>query len=244
MRTSNPAFSSKVAHRVFSAEQSEQMTIRGAINKSIFLVLLVIAAGSISWKMMIAQQPYVMPIVIGAAIVGFILAIITIFSPKYVKTTVPLYAVAEGIFLGGISAMFNTMYNGIVLQAVLLTAMTLFLMLSLYRTGVLKATPAFRKGVIIATGAIAIVYLLNWIISMFGGSGISLIYDNGITGIIFSLVVVGIAAMNLILDFDNIEKGAQMGLSKNYEWYGAFGLLVTLIWLYLEILRLLAKLRR
>jgi uncharacterized YccA/Bax inhibitor family protein len=243
MRTSNPAFSSKTALKAFANTNTETgtMSIRGTINKSLFMVLIIIAAGSISWKMIAEGASFAMPLVIGSAIVGFILALITIFSPKYVQVTVPLYALAEGLFLGGISAMYNHIYEGIVVHAVLLTAATLFLMLTLYRTGVLKATPAFRKGVIIATGAIAVVYILNFVFSLFGGSGI---YDNGIAGIGFSLLVVGIAAFNLILDFDNIEKGAAMGLSKNYEWYGAFGLMVTLIWLYLEILRLLAKLRR
>ena len=246
MRTSNPAFSSKTALKAFANTNTDTgtMSIRGTINKSLFMVLIIFAAGSISWKMIAEGASFAMPLVFGSAIVGFILALITIFSPKYVQVTVPLYALAEGLFLGGISAMYNHLYEGIVVQAVLLTAATLFLMLTLYRTGVLKATPAFRRGVIIATGAIVIVYLLNFVFSLFGGTGISLIYDNGIAGIGFSLVVVGIAAFNLILDFDNIEKGASMGLSKNYEWYGAFGLMVTLIWLYLEILRLLAKLRR
>ncbi len=246
MKTSNPAFSSKSALKAFANTNTETrtMSIRGTINKSLFMVLVIFAAGSISWSMITEGSPIATQLVFGSAIIGFIFALITIFRPKYVKTTVPLYALAEGLFLGGISAMYNHIYEGIVVQAVLLTAATLFLMLTLYRTGVLKATPAFRRGVIIATGAIAIVYILNFVFSLLGGSGIALIYDNGIAGIGFSLLVVGIAAFNLILDFDNIEKGAAMGLSKNYEWYGAFGLMVTLIWLYLEILRLLSKLRR
>lgn len=246
MRTSNPAFSSKAAANAFagSRTESEQMTIKGTINKSLFMVLLIFAAGSISWKMVIEAQALSMQIVMGGAIVGFILALVTIFSPKYVQITVPLYAVAEGLFLGGISAIYNSLYNGIVVQAVLLTAATLFLMLSLYRSKIIRATPALRRGIIIATGAILIVYLFNFLFSLFGGSGLTVIYSNGIMGIGFSLLVVGIAAFNLILDFDNIEKGAQMGYSKKYEWYGAFGLMVTLIWLYIEILRLLSKLRR
>lgn len=243
MRTSNPAFSNKLVERTFTMDGSDTMTIRGTINKSLIMVLLIFASGSISWKMFLEGQTIMQPIMIGSAIAGFILALITISSPKAARFTTPLYAVAEGFFLGAVSAIYNHLYQGIVIQAVLLTASTLFLMLVLYRSGKVRATPAFRRGIFIATGAIALVYLINFVISLFGGAGFTMIHSSGITGIGFSLLVVGIAAFNLILDFDNIERSAQMGLSKNYEWYGAFGLMVTLIWLYLEILRLLGKLR-
>ena len=148
----------------------------------------------------------------------------------------------EGLFLGGISAVFNVSYPGIVIQAVLATFATMFSMLGLYRMGVIKCTDKFRSIVFISTISIAVLYLMQWIGSFFHYS-IPAIFGTGTIGIGFSILVVGIAALNLILDFDFIEKGSQAMLPKDYEWYGAFGLMVTLVWLYIEILRLLAKLR-
>tara|TARA_A100001037_G_scaffold283444_1_gene288907 strand:- start:779 stop:1312 length:534 start_codon:yes stop_codon:yes gene_type:complete len=173
---------------------------------------------------------------------GIILAIATIFKPVYGYVTVPLYAIVEGVVLGAISWVFESSYPGIVIQAVFLTFGTLASLLLAYISGLIKATENFKLGVAAATGGIAIVYLISWVMSLFG-SGISIIQSNSLYSIAFSGFVVVIAALNLVLDFDFIEEGAEMGAPKYMEWYGAFGLLVTLIWLYIEILRLLSKLQ-
>ena len=172
---------------------------------------------------------------------GLIVAIVTIFKNHLAKYTVPAYALLEGLALGGISKFFEVMYPGIVNQAVMLTFGTLGALLLAYRSGLIKATENFKLGIVAATGGIFFVYLISWILSWFSVS-IPLIHSNSNMGILFSIVVVVIAALNLVLDFDFIEEGSEKGAPKYMEWYGAFGLLVTLIWLYLEILRLLAKL--
>lgn len=243
MKTSNPIFKESRFKNYLSADDTDRMTIKGVINKSLFLTLLLVAAGSITWRMFGGSDPMTLPLTIGGAIAGFVLALITIFSPRNSHITVPLYAVAEGLFLGGISSKLSFLYNGIVIQAVLITMATVFLMLTLYRSGVIRATPRFRKIILIATGSIAIVYLINFAFSMFGAMGIPAIYSSGPLGIGISLVIVAVAAFNLVIDFDNIENGAKMGLNKKFEWFAAFGLMVTIIWLYVEILRLLSKLR-
>jgi len=187
-------------------------------------------------------NPAMHGLTIPAAIVGFILAMVTIFRPTIGHITVPAYAIVEGVFLGGISMVFDAMYPGIVVQAVFLTFGTLGALLLAYSSGLIQATENFKLGVAAATGGIAILYLINFAMSFFG-SGIGIITDSSMMGILFSGFVVVIAALNLVMDFDFIEEGAEMGAPKYMEWYGAFGLLVTLIWLYLEILRLLAKLQ-
>jgi uncharacterized YccA/Bax inhibitor family protein len=244
MRTSNPALGKRIESLSFSSEQSEKMTITGTIQKSAIMLFLLVAAGSISWRAFLGGMAWVGPAVGVSAILGFIIAMITIFKPGISHITAPLYAVAEGVFLGAISAMYNSLYNGIVFQAFMLTTVTLGIMLILYRSGVLRATPKFRRGIFIATSAVLVVYLLQWILSIFGGNGFPMINGSGMLGILFSVVVVGIAALNLIMDFDMIEQSTANGMSKKYEWYGAFALMITLVWLYLEILRLLSKLRR
>jgi len=170
------------------------------------------------------------------------MALITIFRPRSAGITAPVYALLEGLFLGGISAVMESSYPGIVFQAVLLTLGTMASMLVLYRSGFIRVTAKFRLGVMAATGGIAMIYFLTIILSLFG-IRLPFIHEGGLFGIGFSLFVVGIAALNLVLDFDFIEQGARRGLPKYMEWYSAFGLLVTLVWLYIEILRLLAKLR-
>tara|TARA_B000000477_G_C5996124_1_gene187007 strand:- start:47 stop:661 length:615 start_codon:yes stop_codon:yes gene_type:complete len=172
---------------------------------------------------------------------GFILALVTIFKQHLAKYTVPAYAILQGLALGGISKFFETMYPGIVTQAVMLTFGTLGALLLAYVSGLIKPTENFKLGIIAATGGIAFVYLISWILSWFSVS-VPLIHSNSNMGILFSIGVVIIAALNLVLDFDFIEEGSEKGAPKYMEWYGAFGLMVTLIWLYLEILRLLAKL--
>ena len=180
-------------------------------------------------------------LVVPAALIGFVLAMVTVFKPTLGHITVPAYALAQGVFLGVISMIFNAQYPGIVVQAVFLTFGTLGALLLAYMSGLIKATENFKLGIVAATGGIALLYFINFIMSFFG-SGIGIISSNNTMGILFSGAVVVIAALNLVLDFDFIEEGAEMGAPKYMEWYGAFGLLVTLIWLYLEILRLLAKL--
>ena len=172
---------------------------------------------------------------------GFVLALITIFKQHLAKYTVPAYSIFQGLALGGISKFFETMYPGIVTQAVMLTFGTLGALLLAYISGLIKPTENFKLGIVAATGGIAFVYLISWVLSWFSVS-VPLIHSNSNMGILFSIGVVVIAALNLVLDFDFIEEGAEKGAPKYMEWYGAFGLMVTLIWLYLEILRLLAKL--
>ncbi|MEA3448162.1 MAG: Bax inhibitor-1/YccA family protein [Bacteroidota bacterium] len=244
MRTSNPAISKRLFEKSYSHELSGEMTVKGTINKSFLMLGLILISGSLAWNAANAGASWIQGALIGSAIVGFVLAIVTIFTPKIAHITAPLYALAEGVVLGAVSAMYNSFYDGIVLQAILLTVAVFLLMLLLYKTGTLKATPAFRRGVLIATGAVAVVYLFQWIAGMFGGSGIPMVNGSGFTGILFSLVIVGIAAFNFIIDFDNITKGEEAGAPKRYEWYSAFALMITLVWLYLEVLRLLAKIRR
>ena len=184
-----------------------------------------------------------MPIATGGAIGGFILAMITIFKKAWSPYTAPMYAALEGLFLGGISAIFEDQYPGIVIQATGLTLGTLASLLVLYKLGIIKPTENFRLMIVSATMGIAVLYLISMIMNMFGSSGIGFIHSNGLFGIGFSLFVVAIAALNLVLDFDFIEQGSELGAPKYMEWFGAFSLMVTLIWLYLEMLRLLAKLR-
>lgn len=173
---------------------------------------------------------------------GFIMAMVTVFKRQWAGLTAPAYALLQGLALGGISAMFEMQYPGIVIQAVGLTFGTLALLLLAYKTWFIKPTENFRLMIFAATGGIAVLYLVSFVMGFFG-AGIGFIHSNGLFGIGFNLFVVAIAALNLVLDFDFIEAGAEQGAPKYMEWYGAFSLMVTLVWLYLEILRLLAKLR-
>jgi len=259
MRTSNPTLNQAVFAKERSFGVGDSMTIQGTVNKCFILLGLIVLSASWVWgkvmqptsvlggemmaKEMGAQAAAsVTPFIFGGAIGGFILALVTIFNKPASKITAPLYALCEGLVLGGVSAIFEQNYPGIVIQAVGLTFATMFCMLSLYKSRIIKVNEKFIFGVATATGAICLVYLVNFIMSFFGRS-IPFIYSSGLMGIGFSLLVVGIAAMNLILDFYVIEEGSKAGAPKYMEWYGAFALMVTLIWLYLEILRLLAKMR-
>ena len=217
------------------------MTVNGTLDKTFLLFLCAMLPAAYTWQQFTAgfTDKAGMLMTVGA-IAGFVLALIISFTRN--KFLTPLYAMCEGLFLGGISAVFNVSYPGIVIQAVLATFATMFSMLGLYRFGIIKCTDKFRSIVFISTISIAVLYLMQWIGSFFHYS-IPGIFGAGTIGIGFSLIVVGIAALNLILDFDFIERGSQAMLPKDYEWYGAFGLMVTLVWLYIEILRLLAKLR-
>ena len=222
--------------------QGEPMTINGAISKSFILFGAMLLAAVYTWSLM-AQGFTDMAnmLAVGGAIIGFILSLVIIFTRKAMSVLTPLYAICEGFFVGGISAMFEASYTGIVFQAVSGTFAALFSMLTLYRIGAIKATDKFRSVILISTLSIGVIYLIQ-IIASFFGRGIPVIFTASNWGIAFSLFVVAIAALNLIMDFDFIERGANQLLDKQYEWYGAFGLMITIVWLYLELLRLLAKL--
>jgi uncharacterized YccA/Bax inhibitor family protein len=218
------------------------MTVAGTTVKTGILLSLAILTAGFTWSLTLAGGA-VMPWIIGGVIGGLVLGMVTVFKPTWSPVTAPCYALAEGLFLGGISAMYSTQYHGIVVQAVMLTFGTMLTLLVAYGLGLVRATEKFKAGVCAATGGICLVYLVSFVMSFFGTS-IPYIHGSGMVGIGFSLFVVVIAALNLVLDFDFIERGAEANAPKYVEWYGAFGLMVTLVWLYIEILRLLAKLSR
>lgn len=219
----------------------QTMTLQGTVNKVGILLSLVVLSAAYTWNIYFStgSPGALMPIGLFG---GMIFALLTIFKKNWAMYTAPIYAILQGLFLGGISAIFENQYPGIVIQATGLTFGTLASLLILYKTGIIKPTENFRLMVVSATMGIALLYVVSFIMSMFG-TGIGFIHDNGIFGIGFSLFVVGIAALNLVLDFDFIEEGSEKNAPKYMEWFGAFALMVTLIWLYLEMLRLLAKLR-
>ena len=255
MRSANPALNEKTFQMptAISPDSSDTMTLQGTVSKCFVLVALVFATAIWAWG-----QVYVAPemresgswggkgmssgLVWGSIIVGFIIAMVTVFKKQWAPVTAPMYALVEGVVLGAISATFEMMYPMIAGQAIMATAGVLLALLIVYRSGLIKVTENFRLGVAAATGGVMLIYLVGFIGSFFGWQ-IPLIHEGGPIGIGFSLIVIGIASMNLVMDFDFIENASDKGLPKYMEWYAAFGLLVTLIWLYLEILRLLAKMR-
>ena len=245
MRTANPTLSEKVFTGLAPIPVGARgMTVQGAVNRTGVLLVLTLLTAGWTWNLYTASgnPAAVSPWLWGGALGGFVLAMVTVFKMQWAPITAPIYALLEGLFLGGISAMFEMSYPGIVIQAVGLTFGVLGALLVAYKARVVQATPTFRRGVIAATGGICLVYLASIILGFFG-VGIPFIHESGPIGILFSLFVVVIAAMNLVLDFDLIERGAESGAPKYMEWYGAFAIMVTLIWLYIEILRLLAKTR-
>lgn len=242
MRTANPVLNANAFNVPPAYGQGTAMTIEGAVQKTGILLLLAAAPALYVWYLFTTMGfGIIMPMILLGAIGGFIVAIITFFKKEWAPITAPVYAVLEGLFLGAISSVFEYVYPGIVIQAVLLTFGVTACLLLAYATRAIKATQNFRLGVVAATGGIMVVYLISIVMSLFGAR-VPFIHDSGPIGIGFSLFVVTIAALNLVLDFDFIEQGARAGAPKYLEWYAAFGLLVTLIWLYIEILRLLAKL--
>ncbi len=246
MRSSNPTLNDKVFESERSLVGAQPMTIAGTVNKTSMLLALVVVPAVYTWTLFFKnpENPAaVFPWMFGGLVAGFVLALVTVFKHAWAPVTAPLYAVAEGLLLGGLSAIFEAQFPGIVIQAVGLTFGTLFALLMAYKSGVIKATENFKLGIVAATGGIALLYLVSMGLSFFGKQ-MPYIHESGPIGIGFSLFVVVIAALNLVLDFDFIEKGAERGAPKYMEWYGAFGLMVTLIWLYMEFLRLLAKTRR
>ncbi len=245
MRTANPALSNLTFSGSGSvARTDERMSIQGTTNKAILLLLCVCVSAAWIWTSFSrAGNPQaLLPLVMVGAIAGFITALVTVFKPAWAGVTAPLYALLEGLFIGGISAIADAQYPGIVIQAVGLTFGTCLALLLAYKSGMIRASEGFKRGIVAATGGIVLFYLVSFILGLFGVR-MPLIYGAGPVGIIFSLIVVTIAALNLVLDFDFIEQGTLQGAPKYMEWYGAFALMVTLIWLYLEILNLLMKLR-
>lgn len=269
MRSGNPVLSDSMQQRVRQeiGFTGNTMTVQGAINKTFILALLVITTASVAWHFSFVdghrlgdELPKVsnlMPLFMwGGLIGGLVFALVSCFKSSWIMVTAPLYAIFEGFFLGALSAMYELMYGaaaeeggmlgGIAIQAALLTMSVLVVMLVLYAARVIRVTEQFRSILFMVTGAVAVVYLVSFVVSLFGGSIPYLhVGASGGTswiGIGINLVIAGIAAFNLLLDFDFIERGEQAGLPKKMEWMGAFGLMVTLVWLYIELLRLLARL--
>ena len=244
-KSSNPALSKKTFDQVIrDGDESEVMTINGTVNKTALLGLIVFISAYLTWNMFMSAQNIaaVQPFMIGGFILGFITAIVLVFKKTWAPYLAPLYCVFEGLALGGFSAFMEATFPGIVLQAIILTLTILFSLLLIYKMGIIKVTENFKLIVASATMGIALTYLISFVGGFFG-LHMSFIHEGSTFGIIFSVIVVIIAALNLVMDFDFIEEGAEKGAPKYMEWYAAFGLMVTLIWLYLEILRLLSKLR-
>jgi len=217
---------------------SNVMTLGGTINKCFLLFAMVVTCAAVGWNV-IATRP---ELILGAWIVGvgggLVLALIAAFAPRTSPVVAPLYAVCKGVLVGVVSCVFEARWPGIVQNAVMATLGVFAMMLALYKIKAIRATPAFTRGVMAATGAVLMVYLVSFAFSL------PYLHDSGPLGIGISLVIIGIAALNLVVDFDRIEQGAATGQAKYMEWYGAFALIVTLVWLYLEILRLLSKIQR
>ncbi|TAM63733.1 MAG: Bax inhibitor-1/YccA family protein [Rhodanobacter sp.] len=248
MQSGNPALNKNTfldaASGALVAHGDEVMTINGTVNKTGLLLVLALTGAMLSWSRFDgpASLPAMMPLMLGGALGGLVLAMITIFRKTWAGYTAPLYALAEGLFIGGLSAIFEMRYPGIVMQAVGLTFGVMAALLMAYRSGLIRATEKFKLGVVAATGGVFLLYLANMVMGFFGHS-MGFINGHSGLGIAFSAVVVVIAALNLILDFDMIEQGVNARAPKYMEWYGAFALVVTLVWLYLELLRLLSKLQ-
>lgn len=251
MRSGNPALSEStfldLASGSVVTSPDQAMTLNGTVNKTGFLLLLTVLTAAFAWNQTIDDYDQVLPgarlYAMGGAIGGLVLALITVFKKEWSPVTAPMYALVEGLFLGAISAVFNAKFPGIVFQAVLLTFGTLFALLFAYRSGLIKATENFKMGVVAATGGIALLYLASFVLGFFN-IDVPVIHDSSWLGIAFSLFVVVVAALNLVLDFDFIETGVAQRAPKYMEWYGAFGLMVTLVWLYVEFLRLLSKIQQ
>ena len=240
MRTSNPALRASTFASVPRAI-GEPMTLSGTVSKTIVLALLLVISATISWKTSLAAPGAVPLLMGGGAITGLIICLLTCWKMHWAPVTAPLYAIAEGLFLGVLSLKYNSLQNGIVLQAAMLTIGVLFGLLAAYQSRLIRATENFKLGIFAATAGIVLVYLATIVLGFFGVQ-VPYIHGSGMVGIGFSVFVVVIAALNLVMDFDFIEQGAEHGAPKYMEWYAAFGLMVTLVWLYVEILRLLAKL--
>jgi len=246
MRSSNPALPANlfIEARAFT-DRSQVMTMEGTVIKTALLLLLTMLSAGWTWMKFYQTGGHttsVSALVMTGAIGGLVLALATAFKKDWASVTAPLYALFEGLFIGGLSAILEASFPGIVIQAAGLTFGTLFAMLMVYQSGLIRVTESFKMGVAAATGGIFIVYLATFVLSFFGVHP-SFMYSNSLLSIGISLFVVIVAALNFVIDFDFISQGARTGAPKYMEWYGAFALIVTLVWLYVEFLRLLAKLR-
>ena len=238
-KSSNPMFKDDVIDS-FEGQYTEKMTVSGTIQKTLLLTLIMITTAAFSWQYMI-QLSNLKVILFGSVLVGAGMAFFAMKKPDYAKYLAPFYAITQGLFLGVVSVAFESLMDGIIMKAGILTLSTLFLMLILFQSGAIKVTDKFRSIIMGATGAIMLFYLVAMVLGMFGVD-IPMLHEGSAIGIGFSVVVVVLAALNLLLDFDYIEKQTNRGAPKKYEWVGALGLMVTIVWLYLEFLRLLSKL--
>jgi uncharacterized YccA/Bax inhibitor family protein len=252
MKTSNPALGQDTFKQYSTGGQygglidaTARMTLNGTMNKTAILLLCALATAAWTWKsFMDTQDPSSVSLQLMVGLFGgMIFAFVTIFKREWAPVTAPIYALLEGMALGGISAFVNLRYPGIAFQAVGLTFGTLFMMLFLYRSGIIKVTNKLRMGIVAATGGICLFYFASMLLGFFHVNFFGSVFGSGVVGIGFSLFVVAIAALNLVLDFDFIEQGVNAGAPRFMEWYGAFGIMVTLVWLYIEMLRLLSKVR-
>ena len=252
-KTSNPALGSNTFKNVpgtygslngGTIDAASRMTLSGTVNKTGLLLLCALATATFTWNSFLQTRDLTVagPLVMLGALGGFVVAIVTTFKKEWSPVLAPTYALLEGLVLGGLSAVFEARYPGIAFETVGLTFATLFVLLLAYKSGMIKVTQKFRLGVVAATGGIALFYMIEILLSFFGINFMT-INGAGAIGILFSFFVVGIAALNLVLDFDFVEQGVTYGVPKYMEWYAAFGIMVTLVWLYLEILRLLSKMR-
>jgi uncharacterized YccA/Bax inhibitor family protein len=250
MKTSNPALGSKTFQNLPNAgyggmiDAANRMSLSGTVNKTGILLVCALSTAAYVWHAFVVSRDMtdVAPWLMLGLFGGFVMAMVTVFKKNWAPVTAPIYALLEGLVLGGVSAAFDFRYPGVAFQAVGLTFGTLFVLLMAYSSGLIKVTNKLRLGIVAATGGIMLFYLAEMILGFFHIQFLA-INGAGALGIGFSLLVCGIAALNLVLDFDFIEQGVAYGAPKYMEWYGAFGILVTLVWLYLEILRLLSKMR-
>jgi uncharacterized YccA/Bax inhibitor family protein len=236
----NPLFNETRIESI-QAVSGETMTVSGAIHKTTLLTCIAAAAGVVTWSM--AASAMAMPILIGGSLLGLVLVLVASFKPTLAPMVAPIYAICQGAALGVVSALYNQQSQGIVLQAVLITFGILFAMLALFQARIIQVTAKFRSILFAATLGIALIYLLNIGLSFFGIQ-MPFLHDATPLGIGISLAIIVIASLNFLVDFDNIEKGAAANAPKYYEWLAALGVLVTLVWLYIEVLRLLMKLNR
>ena len=246
LRSSNPTLKDKVfekAAQTVAPGATGVMTVNGSIIKTFLLLGMAIIAAAFTWRMAYTSidPDAVFPWIIGGAIGGFVMALVVTFKPTTAPWAAPIYAALEGLFLGAITAFFEMMFPGIAITAIAATMLTTLVMLTLYRSGVIKVTQRFRSIIFIAIASIAVFYLARLVFSLFGVILPFGVGDSSLISIGISVVIVVVAALSLMLDFDFIERGAAMEAPKYMEWYGAFGLMVTIVWLYLEILKLLAK---
>jgi len=244
MRSGNPVLPESTFTDVVRGGYSKPMTLGGVIHRCVLLLLLVAGTAASIWTYANSHPGIIYPAVTAGALGGFIVGIITSFKRTWAAATAPLYAVLEGLFIGGFSLAMEQRFPGLVLQAVLLTFGVMFALLAAYQSRIIRPSQTFKSIIVGATLGIAVVYLISMLLQLFFHTSIPFVHESSPIGIAFSLVVVGIAALNLVLDFDFIENGVAYGAPQWMEWYAAFGLTVTLVWLYIEVLRLLTKLRR